>query len=445
MLVADVQLGPSTRGSAWVRLVMASNPKGGMGNVKTKLLLAVAAVLLLQPAARITLAQDASSLAAQLRQTSGALQEISLIRYVPGQTDVPQLAVSLLPVFKRELRELFTSILDRSPDASAAELKRLFQDAIADAGLTPGAAEPIGSPYGTIYAVDVQMAQGKLIATTTLRVACGTDTSLYVHERAAGGWRRTLEVESNGYKTVAGARGDASWKIGGTPERGGWFLVMADVNPWCSSFWHGLRWVVRRPGPRAGRPEVIARASDSINIGFDEAYRLTADEKGFRLVWRGYDEVNPGFVRPHVASFTVTGRAVQRAHPVAFRPDGFLGEWVHATWKEAATWTRMAAQRSAKKWHLLLWKSPAKISYFSELDVVQPCPQPLAWQLGLYFYAVPESKTDPGVLPPGVPDILFFRVAQHGSRFEMVDVSPLPDPSCPGEQAPPPMLHELPN
>lgn len=402
----------------------------------------VAMLVLLQPA--MLFAQE-NAVLEQLRQTAQALRAVEpdvRDRRVPAEErivepTIPRDARRLLPIFKHQLRDLFAAVLDASANASGDELKRRFELELAKVGV-PGDAER-GGLFGFLQEVDVRAWPTRIVLAVRLSVVCGSDTSVYVFERSSDRWRRTLDLESNGYKDVSGARGSASWTIVDAAD--GWYLVSSDVNPWCTSNWQRIRWVALRPGPSPERPRVLYKDDATIYLGVDEPYRLTTNRDTFTIVWWGADDLDVDIlVRAHTATFAIARDVVRRLQPVAFRADDFVDEWALTPWREAARWTRTADRKSARHWHTLLGRSGRRRTYLTLFEFVQPCPDAALTQVGVSF----EPYEDANGLPADVPDDLFFMVAQRASAFELVDVSTTPFSNCPGRTPPSAQPRELP-
>jgi len=370
-----------------------------------------------------------------IRATFDRVQSVSAGK---NEWQVPAQARGLLTELKHELRDSFTETLASATESSGLELKSRFEQSIRNAGVPLGdplqpnrvydADDPVlqrvlAHPYGIVEEVDVQRVQGLVIMTTRLGIVCGSDSSLYVFERTAGGWRRTLEIESNGYKEISGALGSFDWKLGGGSKPGDWFVVEADVNPWCSSNWQQLRWKAVRPGPQPDRPRIISERNETIYLGVDEPYRIEADANGFRIVWSGdnllnIDELN----RERTMGFTVEGTTVTRQHPVTDNAGHFLDEWTRAPWNEAAQWTVEAARPAARTWHSLFARSDA--GSLPQIRSVRQCPEPEAW-----LARVQWDQLDSKRVRRALPENLFFSIS-GGSQLEVTGIATTRPSGC---------------
>jgi hypothetical protein len=162
--------------------------------------------------------------------------------------------------------------------------------------------------YGDIYDITVAEPAGHpelRVVTTTLGICCGDDTSFYVFKNDDRTWRLVLAEESNDYDQVNGAQGMFQYAISPVDERKDFFIVTANVNPWCSSNWQSLRYQVMRLGTDPYHPRTILSDEDSIYLGGEPPYELHVKEKGFTLEFPG--ESTPEEVtRKHVVSYHIS-------------------------------------------------------------------------------------------------------------------------------------------
>ena len=357
---------------------------------------------------------------------------------------VPPAAVPLLTTYKHQLRDLLTEIVRSTPEARVVDLEQRYKAALARAGVTLPvlstdardlAREDATHPYGRLGRIDVR-SPGSFdsirVITTSFLIGCDTDTSLYVFERKGSTWRRALDVESVGYTTIGQALGTPQWAINKIPG-GGWFLVVAEVNPRCNSNWQSLRWTVLHTGSDPTRPHVLDRQQATVFLGGDQPFRLTASEGGFRLTWDGDELLYPdGGARTHVVSALVTQHHVVRTAPIAADVEGFVDEWAALPWNEARRSIVPAARTSSRKWHDLLSRvrTQTHSRYLTFFDSSEQCRQPgNRWQVVLDFDPLSERDR----LPPGIPDELLFSITQRGSDFQLLSVSPGQPAVCRGD------------
>src|SRR5262249_7376806 len=90
--------------------------------------------------------------------------------------------------------------------------------------------------YGDIEDINIQEPDGHpdlVAATTTLGVCCGSDTSLYLFQRSESAWHLILAQEAEEYDEVSGAQEMFEYRISPPDSDGRFFVVTANVNPWC--------------------------------------------------------------------------------------------------------------------------------------------------------------------------------------------------------------------
>jgi hypothetical protein len=229
--------------------------------------------------------------------------------------------------------------------------------------------------------------------TTAIDIPCGTDHSLYLFRRDEG-WALILARESNGYRTISGALDSFKYAVSPSDARGDFFVVTANVNPWCSSNWQTLRFDVRRigDGPYASR----VLFSDERVIFLDEDYELKAGVDDVRLQWRASQSLDLGLhTRDHVRHFSVCGDRVERTAPFALAPEGFIDEWAQMPWQEAS---RFGGTRSV---HQVLNR---RRFVFSGFDPVKRAGDG-AWIVPLWLERKPQNQW------------MTFRVEQRGDDF----------------------------
>ena len=221
----------------------------------------------------------------EIGRTASRLQAIE-----SQERAVPAAAVPLLTSYKHQLRDLITEIVRTSADARVVDLEQRYKAAIARAGVALPTLSSDGRdlprddpshPYGRLGRIEVRSPgsfENIRVISTSFLIGCDTDTSLYVFEKKGSTWRRTMDVESVGYTTISQAVGAPQWVLNKIPG-GGWFLVLAEVNPHCNSNGQSLRWTVLHPGSDPTRPHVLDRQQATIFLGGgDEPFRLTGSE-----------------------------------------------------------------------------------------------------------------------------------------------------------------------
>jgi hypothetical protein len=151
-----------------------------------------------------------------------------------------------------------------------------------------------------------------LVVTTTLWVMCGEDTSFYVFKKEKKGWELLLSQEAKNYDDIKGAHEMFGYSISPTDKRGGFFIVTANVNPWCTSNWQRIRYSVMRAGKNPYKPKTLLEKSDTIYLGVDPpVYKIKTEPDRFKIEFRGDWYFNPDKgASPQYAVYRVAGDKV---------------------------------------------------------------------------------------------------------------------------------------
>jgi len=361
----------------------------------------------------------------------------------PGN-DVPPAAQKLLPQFKSGLREIIGDTLNEHSSSSPEQLHDLILAELKKAGIDvlnsvqrDGYYTADGDDFGYLYDVTVRQPERQpdlMAVVANLTIPCGSDASLNLYRRTGTAWQLILVEESNGYKDISGGQGSFQFAVSPTDADGNWFVVAADVNPWCSSNWQQLRYQVLRPGEDAHHPRVLLREHTSIYLGTDQPYRLTLNPHGFELNVVGAQGLDDSILtREHVQNYEVSGNRVTRIPPLALAPEDFLDEWVAMKWEDAGTWASSAEEGKLQYWHARLRRDGGE-KIDTEFDFVQPCQEAgnvPKWQIGLTLASSDEHD------PPGdLPDELFFTISKRDGAFYLEDVGKDRPPGCPGNTLP---------
>lgn len=367
--------------------------------------------------------------------TDSISSTVSALRQVNGEeaydSKIPTDARALLTKLKHQLRDLIQNSLDADADARtpAGVLNAKVLAALRREGVSVGGPKDDVHTFGSVYAINVTRPRGHkelIAATTDISVHCGSDSSLYLFRREGARWRLVLADEANDYEQVNGARERFDFRVSPPDAQGGFFVVSADVNPWCTSSWQMMRYRVFRVGDEAYSPRVVLKGDDSIYLGTEmEGFRLDATANTFTLRFDSSQSLDPGrLIRPHVLKFKVEGESAERVAPVAFEPEDFADEWAQMKWDEAERWSDPSRLEELKRWHATL-NPDGKGFSGSEILFVQPCGKAASeWQVGVEVY----SDEDSAQLPPKV----FFTVARERGEFRMRGVSDAQPPGCSG-------------
>jgi hypothetical protein len=345
---------------------------------------------------------------------------------------IPPDVRALLTRLKHQLRDLVGRTLDASVNATtpARVAQASMLAALRREGVPPPRPNDDVHTFGSVISINITRPSAHpdiIAATTTISVHCGTDSSLYLFRREGTLWRLVLADEANGYEQVNGAQGSFDFRVSPPDARGDFFVVAADVNPWCTSAWQSMRYRVLRVGREAYSPRVVLKGDDSIYLGGPlEGFRLGATAREFTLRFDASQALDPGIlVRPHVLKFEVEGERAERVAPVAFKPEDFADEWAQMKWDEAARWSEVSSLAELKRWHETI-NAEGKGFFGSEILFVQPCGRDASeWQIGV----ATVSDKDAARLPAK----LYFTVARDGGAFRMRGVSDARPHLCPGE------------
>jgi hypothetical protein len=372
---------------------------------RLSLLLVVCAAVLTSGAAG-TEPSPVESLASTARQ---------LRRINPAQeTAVPPAARSLITTWKKQLRGFISRELNAGPyrNAPAGRIRDDLKAALAQEGVPVGEEQKgADGPYGWLSDLDVQRPAGHdhlLAVTVTQGISCGSDTALYLFEWRDERWRLAFALESNGYKEVSGALGSFDFRVSPPDKKGGFFIVTADINPWCSSSWQGLRYHAYRLGGDPLRPVPFFEETAGI---FEWDFELAVEADRFRVIFQGSQSLDAGIlVRDYVRAFRVTGTKAERIGPLAKEPRGFIDEWISQPWEIAERWAAPSHRSHLKAWHDRLKERLKGEGPYTEFGSLQEC-GPSRSQIWL--------DLDPDPHPNTLPRELYFIVQSRGEDFRM--------------------------
>jgi hypothetical protein len=258
--------------------------------------------------------------AADIADTVKRLREIQTEQF---DNKIPPAARQLLTRLKTQLLWLIEYNLRVGRQAPAKDRRELILTQLKVAGVTVRPWEDVAYSanifqkpyaYGDIYDIDIAEPAGHpelLAVTTTLGLCCGEDTSLYVFKRDGEAWRLVLAQEANDYEEVSGGQGMFQYAISPTDAAGAFFVVTANVTPWCSSNWQTLRYSILRAGQDPYLPRTLLSNKETIFLDDDPPYKLEVKEIGFTLEFDGEcsraEIMNGEVARKHVIGGTVLG------------------------------------------------------------------------------------------------------------------------------------------
>jgi hypothetical protein len=233
--------------------------------------------------------------------------------------DAPEVEMRVSPAvaalhrqLKHELRDLIIDALNRGANV---------QTELAQAGV-PIASKEGNRPYGQIHDVRVDWKPNGLSTwaafTTTLGIKCGEDSSLYLLQQSGDAWQLRLAMESNLQLGIDSAHGYFQYAVSQAGPDGHFFVVEANVNPWCSSNWRQLRFEAFTLDA-SGTPSKILTTSSDIFLGdYPPPYKLSVRSHVFTLEYAAHG--GPGDVRTHFISYSVEGNSAMRVAPITPKP-----------------------------------------------------------------------------------------------------------------------------
>lgn len=282
----------------------------------------------------------------------------------PDDMDVPPVVRELLASLKGELRDLVLRCVELE-GGDAERARACVQEHVRASSPQPGGGEdePV---YGWIHDVTLERPEGHpglLVATTTISLPCGSDTSLYVLRRSDGALRVVHTVESSGYAEAYDAQNGLEYRLS-PPVRGREpLLLTVSMNPFCASNWQGIRWRLSR----LGTSSPIASGDDGFY--FPSGWEIELEPDGFLLsytVAHGLDAAR--WARENIVHRRIAGDGTVRVDPIAGDATGFLSEWVEMPWDDAVAVTDPRAAERTRAWH----ESLNACDYSSEFVSIEP-------------------------------------------------------------------------
>jgi hypothetical protein len=215
---------------------------------------------------------------------------------------------------------------------------------------------PVGDSggYGVISRIEFRRPTeypSWLVATTTVSIPYGEDTSLYLFELKGDSWRYALSLESNGYKGIYEAQGWLTYHVAPTTPGREPYLVTAEVSPSSASVWQALRLKVWRVGADPDHPRVLAKRS--LSYCLDDAYYFSIRADGFGLIYLS-ESVDPelaGFRGVHYLEYVVSPRRAWVARELTIDPYNVIRKWAAQSW----TLAQQSVDTSSKKGVLREW------------------------------------------------------------------------------------------
>ncbi len=342
-------------------------------------------------------------------------------------SDVPLPVRTLLTQLKHQLRDaLIETINTDSPDHPEDVQQQLLTHLQAQ-GIALGQCESPPSnnvfggyptmgkcAYGVIDDISLTQPPGhdNLIAmTTTLGIPCGTDSSLYLLRKETSGWMLILALESGAYDEITGAYGAFRYRVSPSADDGQFFVMTANITPWCSSNWQGLRYQVSTIGPTPYEPVVLLQRQETIWV--PGGYAITTHPLGFRIEFVGnpseYErDIDPDATsQTHIFLYDIGGNQIRETHLL---PEDFLDYWLEWPWEEAAKLAEQSALPALHTWHERLGED-----------------RRTSWIVYSYYESCPHNQDDliMGITiyrdndPQTPPEEVFFTLIQHTTGYRI--------------------------
>jgi hypothetical protein len=332
-------------------------------------------------------------------QITAAIKKLQALHVDDIDFRVPAKLAVLHNQLKHELRDFIIDALDRNADVQAELLR---------AGVRIGS-EQERTSYGQIYNVKVDWNPNGLSTwaafTTTLGVSCGEDSSLYLLEREGDAWQLRFSMESDFHKDVGTAQGEFQYAVSQAGPAGHFFVVGANVSPWCSSSWHQLRYQAYAIQALSAPSKVLGQTT-SIFLDGDPPYKLSTQNHVFTLEFTAASHSPED--RTHVISYSVDDNSATRVPPIALKPGDFVDEWMTLPWTEAKRWSA----EGLEDWH-------RRFKLFDQISFVQRCKGMRdEWQIGL---AIENNQRE-----------LYLTVIRKDGDFYLQSIDAKRPPGCPG-------------
>ncbi len=269
-------------------------------------------------------------------------------------TQVPPAVAGDLTALKHALRDRIVRVAE-TPGSARTSPRDLTARVIAQLASEDVPVGDTSDGYGAISQIVMWQPpeyHAWLLATTTLSVPYGDDTSVYVFERNGGTWRYVLAAEATGYTKLAGAQGSLRVEVSppgaaGEPP----YLLLTNITPWPTSVWQTLRIEALRAGKSPQSPRVLVRRAESCNI--NEDYSMSVGPSGFEVIWLAgaVDSDLAGYRGVRYLRYAVTAGGAAPVSDIAFDPIRLVQSWTARPWTAASRLAAPAARTAARPWH----------------------------------------------------------------------------------------------
>lgn len=268
------------------------------------------------------------------------------------EMDVPPRVAANLTALKHALRDVIVDV------AASSDAVKVAADVLGTRVIEriEGEDVPVGDEggFGAIPKIEFRRPREYptwLIATTSLSIPYGLDTSLYLFEIRGSSWKHVLTVESNGYATISGAQGWLTYYVAPPVPGQKPYLVTADITPSNASVWQMLRVKVLRIGRTPETPVILA--SRGLNYCLDDAYYFSIRANGFGLIYltSAVDRELAGFRGVHYLEYALDTRRASRVKEVTIDPYNVVGKWATEDWLIASRSVDASAREVLREWH----------------------------------------------------------------------------------------------
>jgi hypothetical protein len=279
---------------------------------------------------------------------------------------------------------------------------------------------------------------GVLVVSTQLWIPCGNtdpDSALYVFQGIGRKWQLVLSADSDFDPAGEDDATGMQYQLSPPDPHGRWFVALAHLPPSCRRERTALRFEVLRPGVNPDKPDVILAQRETINSGFNPAFRVDLETDWFAITegkTRRLD-AEPGVF---ILRYQVEDNKIQRIAPLALDPEDFLDQWTQMSWDDAKKWTKGQSGSELQEWH-------AKLSGLEadsvEFDSVHLCH---INKNGDEYWLV-QLSIDQKQNPSMKDERLFVEIAKRNGAFYVDAVRNNSPSGCEGKKTPHTPLTDL--
>jgi hypothetical protein len=255
----------------------------------------------------------------RLKNTVNTLRQIEV---EPGDTNIPKVALPLLTDLRRQIQHLVKSSLARTDEPRI--VRQLVVDALNGIGASIGPPDDSGEsswrPYGALTFLSIEKpnnAINTIFVVASISLNCGTDSALWIMKKKASGWQCIFADELNQYDSLDSAHSHFSYRL--LPDGADdFYLAVADVSPWCSSWWRTIRYRLYQLNVKKEESKPLLTKHDDIWIGGfrDPFYVLSTADNQFILEYYGGKTEEPLVSEPPMVTRTFSiqkGKVIEKA------------------------------------------------------------------------------------------------------------------------------------